>query len=157
MSKLPWTPDFDSYPTRYSIVQVSAVKKSVTLRWDDGRESCFDAFLLRENSPDADTIHPKSREMLISPLDIPDDLQVNSASVDDNGALVIGWSTGEQSLYHPGWLRAHAWFEEGDNPDSITAVTDQILWDAIRFRIRPVLMALRCLRMTGHCLIGWNP
>ena len=129
MSHLPWTPDFDCYPVRHSIAQVIAEKTSVNLIWDDGRESQFDAFLLRENSPDVDTIHPKSREMLISPLDIPDDLQVKAASVDDNGALVINWSSGEQSFYHPGWLRGHAWFEDGDNPDALPAVTERILWD----------------------------
>lgn len=130
MSRLPWTPDFDCYSLRHKIAQVVADKVSVNLKWDDGRENRFDAFLLRENSPDADTIHPKSREMLISPLDIPDDLQVNAARVDDSGALVIDWSTGEQSHYHPGWLRAHAWFEDGDNPDLLPVVTERLLWDA---------------------------
>ena len=130
MSQLPWTPDFDCYPVRYNIVQVDAEKTSVNLTWDDGRESRFDAFLLRENSPDANTIHPKSREMLISPLDIPDDLQVNSANLDDNGALIVDWSSGEQSIYNPGWLRAHAWFEDDGNPEPLPKVTERLLWDA---------------------------
>ena len=126
---LPWTPDFEHYSTEIAIRQVEVAKRSISLVWSDGRSNQFDIFLLRENSPDEETIHPLSREMKISPLSIPEDLQVVEADIDPSGALRILWSTGETSRYHPGWLRTHAWFDDGDN-NQAQSVTDCRQWNA---------------------------
>ena len=127
---MPWTPDFESYPCDVALQRVEVANGYIRLYWEDGRSNRYDVFLLRENSPDNQTIHFQSREMLISPLDIPQDLQAVSAGLDENGALQVFWSSGEQSRYHPGWLRAHAWFDDGRNTPALPAVTECRHWQA---------------------------
>ncbi len=124
---LPWTPDFETYPIAHTIVSAETSNQIVTVDWSDGRTSQHHALWLRENSPDETTVHPLSREMLIDPLDIPDDVTALSTAVTSNGALEVAWSDRElTSQYHPGWLRAHAWFApEGDNGWS-----QPVLWTA---------------------------
>ena len=130
MTQLPPTQDFDHYSTEHEIATAVANGPSVGVRWNDGRESHYDVFLLRENSPDTKTIHPESRELLLSPLDIPEKLQALSATINQNGSLRVTWSCGKHSDYHPGWLRAHAWFIDGDNDMPLPPVSDPVEWDA---------------------------
>lgn len=121
-SELPWTPDFEVYDLAHRIEAVKIVKTGIELAWEDGQQSTHNNFLLRENSPDQHTVHPLSREMLISPLDLPDDLHAVEAYTVCSGALVVKWSDHHQSRFHPGWLRDHAWFGESNKTDS------RILW-----------------------------
>lgn len=108
---LPWTPDFESYAVEHKLETATVNDDVVSLRWSDGRESQHHAFWLRENSPDPETIHPLSREMLLDPLDIPCDIAPAVARLRTDGALEIEWTNGGPvSAYHPGWLRAHAFF-----------------------------------------------
>ena len=93
---IPWTPDFESYPCDIALIRAEVANGYIQLYWEDGRSNKYDVFLLRENSPDDQTIHFQSREMLISPLTIPEDLQAVTAAVDENGALHVVWSSGEQ-------------------------------------------------------------
>ena len=116
---LPWTPDFEAYPIRHAILEAESSGQTVIIRWSDDRKSEHHVLWLRENSPDAETVHPLSREMLIDPLDIPDDIRATSAAIASNGALEIAWSDrAHVSQYHQGWLRAHAWFEPGNTNDA---------------------------------------
>ena len=78
--------------SEHSIVSASIVKTGIELTWDDGRRNTYNNFMLRENSPDEKTLHPLSREMLISPLELPDDLSAEETSVDATGALMVTWS-----------------------------------------------------------------
>lgn len=113
MSSLPKTPDFDHWPVTHALKGAEPRGASVRVTWDDGKACDYHAFFLRENSPDEATLHPLSRESIMSPLDLPDDLRCDEAVVDDTGALVVTWSHGGHvSRYHPGWLRAHGWFGE---------------------------------------------
>lgn len=121
-SPLPWTPDFDNWPVTHRLTEARAEGDSVRVRWDDGQECAFHAFMLRENSPDEQTIHPLSRESIISPLDLPADLAAQQAGIDSAGALEVAWSDGHASRYHPGWLRAHGWFDDSDGGDT------RVLW-----------------------------
>lgn len=123
-SELPWTPDFDVYDLEHKIVTADVVATGVELTWSDGQRSVHNNFLLRENSPDDQTVHPLSREMLISPLDLADDLRAISTSIDKDGALMVQWSDNHQSRFHPGWLRDHAWIEK---PEKIVS---RVLWKA---------------------------
>ena len=130
MNQLPWVPDFNHYPLEQGIKHAFAKGTFVNVVWQDGCESQYDVFLLRENSPDPEIVHPKSRELLISPLDIPSNLKAISATVASSGALEIHWSTGQINQYHPGWLRAHAWFNDKEVESPLPLLTDQFLWDA---------------------------
>ncbi|MEM6497089.1 MAG: gamma-butyrobetaine hydroxylase-like domain-containing protein [Pseudomonadota bacterium] len=71
---LPWTPDFEAYPIHHSISAAETNQQVVTVHWSDGKQSEHHALWLRENSPDEETVHPLSREMLIDPLEIPDNV-----------------------------------------------------------------------------------
>ena len=126
-SSLPWTPDFESYPVDHNIASAEIMGDAVAVRWSDGYESNHHAMWLRENSPDDKTVHPLSREMLIDPLEIPDDIVPVDVAVSNSGALTVTWShDGLVSAYHPGWLRAHAYF----GPDSDAFEPRPVLWNA---------------------------
>ncbi len=125
MQPLPWTPDFDTWPITHAISDARADGPAIHVTWDDGRTSAFHALFLRENSPDEETINSVSREAVTSPLDFAEDLTAQAVSVDGAGALVVTWSHGGHvSRFHPGWLRAHAWFEDNARRDT------RVLWTA---------------------------
>jgi len=123
---LPQTPDFDSYPIRHRLAAVRAEAGGVTVSWTDGLESRHHPIWLRENAPDAGTCHPVTREQVLMIHEIPADLAAVSAAIDPVGALLVDWSTGEQSRYHPGWLRAHAL----NGATDAFSLPDQVIWDS---------------------------
>lgn len=139
-TSLPWTPDFDVYPTGPGLWSADISGAAVALTWADGRTSQHHALWLRENSPDPDTIHPLSREMAIGPLDLPEDIHPHCVAIDADGSLRVVWSHGAHvSRYHPGWLRAHAWFEEAESRPS------PVLWTAAELSRPPTYDGPRAL------------
>jgi len=112
---LPGTPDYDSYPVEHRPAAAEPIPLGVSVRWEDGLETRFHAVWLRENSPDPETTHPVTREQGLMLKDIPEDLAAAAATVEPGGALLVRWSDGHASRYHPGWLRAHA-VEAGEGP-----------------------------------------
>ena len=112
MSDLPATPDFDVWPIIHTIENVTISDDAVTLKWSDGSESRHHALLLRENSPDPVTTHPKAREMAIGPEEIPEDLSICAARLERSGVLSVEFSDDLQARYHPGWLYGTAWFRD---------------------------------------------
>jgi gamma-butyrobetaine dioxygenase len=119
MTEFPWTPDFDVWPVTYLAKGLSHDGQALAVSWSDGRISHYHALLLRENSPDAATIHPKAREMCISPCEIDGDLSITGAAVLGNGAVEVQFSDGTCSAYHPGWLRGIAWFGPETPPEPV--------------------------------------
>lgn len=115
---LPTTPDFVSWPLEHSVSTLAHTPEALTIIWSDGASSQYYALLLRENSPDAATTHPKAREMCIAPTDIPADLRIVTAEVLANGAVALAFSDGTDSVYHPGWLRGNGWFGD-DSPKPV--------------------------------------
>ena len=149
MSTLPKTPDFDFWPVTHAITKAEPRGTSVRITWDDGKTADYQVFLLRENSPDDATIHPLSRESVISPLDLPDDLTCEAVKIEACGALAITWSHGGHvSRYHPGWLRAQGWF--GQEASSNSAV----LWTAADLAEPPTWDGPEALRDDG-AFLGW--
>ncbi len=151
---LPWTPDFESYGVEHRITEATVNGQAVRLRWDDGQTSEYHAFWLRENSPDEETIHPQSREMLIDPLDIPEDITPVEVAVAANGALAVTWSHGGRiSRYHPGWLRRHAWLGKGSDWDGEPAL-GQVLWNGAILPEPPTYDGPEALR-DDQVLLAW--
>ena len=109
MSDLPMTPDFDFWPIDHTAVSIELRNESIAICWSDKKISEHHALLLRENSPDATTTHPKAREMSIAPQDIVTDLQILNADILPSGAISVSFSDGLHTQYHPGWLRGTAW------------------------------------------------
>ena len=121
MLDLPITPDFDYWPIDHNADRLEVRNDSIAIWWSDDQISEHHALFLRENSPDATTIHPKAREMSIAPQDIIADLQILGADILPSGAIAVSFSDGLQTHYHPGWLRGNAWF----GPDTPLSV---IMW-----------------------------
>ncbi len=110
ISDLPGTPDFETWPIRQAIEDVSVTRDGLSLTWSDGSRSDHHVLLLRENSPDPATTHPKAREMAIAPTDIAEDIAIVSAGLDASGALSVRFSDGLSTRFHPGWLHGTAYF-----------------------------------------------
>ncbi len=123
MTALPPTPDFDFWPVDHAVHTLKIAEDALTITWTDGRTSQHHALLLRENSPDPVTTHPKAREMAIGPEDIPIDLHILDARRQASGAVLVSFSDGLQSEFHPGWLRGTAWFGH-ETPEPL------VLWTA---------------------------
>lgn len=123
MPALPLTPDFDVWPIRCSVQDVSHSEDAMSVTWSDGSQSQHHALLLRENSTDPITTHPKAREMAIGPEEIPEDLCIKAVALQVSGAVWVEFSDGLQTEYHPGWLHGSAWF--GEEPS-----VDLTLWTA---------------------------
>lgn len=116
MTDFPWTPDFDIWPIEHTASGLTHTPEALSITWSDGATSQHHVLLLRENRPDADTIHPKAREMCIAPTGIPNDLAITAASLFDGGVVSVSFSDGKNSAFHPGWLRASAWLGEEPPP-----------------------------------------
>ena len=99
------TPDFYSYAWT-PVDRVVLDGRFVDLRWSDGTElRAFDLWL-RENAVGGGGVDPATREGLIDPADLGDDVAVTSAGLTDDGALVVEFAPdGVVATYHPGWLR----------------------------------------------------
>ncbi len=119
MTELPWTPDFDTWPILHTVIAVTHNKDVLSITWSDGATSQYHALLLRENSPDPETVHPKAREMCVSPSAIDGDLGIRSARVEAGGAVSVDFTDSKTSRFHPGWLRGIAWFGADDTPQPI--------------------------------------
>ncbi|MEM7121723.1 MAG: TauD/TfdA family dioxygenase [Pseudomonadota bacterium] len=116
MDDLPWTPDLDHWPVDHTVDDLTHTTDALCVTWSDGLTSEHHVLLLRENSPDATTIHPTVREMCVAPTDIDADIVIVSTSHDDNGAVSVSFSDGMTSAYHPGWLRGTAWLSNAERP-----------------------------------------
>lgn len=119
------TPDFDSYPSARTVTSASPTALGIEVVWDDGLVTQFHALWLRENAPDPETTHADSREQRLQLVDIDPSLRVIEGHADDAGGLVVRWSSGESSRFHPGWLRAWA-YETNEAPFALPA---RRLWD----------------------------
>ncbi len=112
MTDLPITPDFANWPKEHSAQQLDWDDEHLSIIWSDGVATEHHVLLLRENSPDPVTLHPKAREMAIAPTDIPADIKIQSGMIEKNGTVLLNFSDGLATAYHPGWLRGTAWTGE---------------------------------------------
>lgn len=124
----PQTPDYDVYPISHSLIRVSTDGAVVTLVWDDERESHFHSFWLRENEPSPATHNPDTRELKLTPMELPEAPAVANARIDADGFLSLYFPDEDLSArYHPGWLRTND-YSNGGREDE--ALADTVLWSA---------------------------
>ena len=99
------TPDFYEYPwTPLASAEIDG--RFVDLVWPDGAELRAFDFWLRENAVGGGGVDLATREALIDPAELADDIAILSADVNNAGALVVEFAPdGTRSQYHPGWLR----------------------------------------------------
>ena len=125
LQELPLTPDFEDWPITQRLAKAQLLDGDVNLVWSNGQSCQFSRFFLAENDPAPECLHPLSREALISPLDLPEDLSITAAHILEQDILEIHWSHSRRSSrFHPGWLYAHGWF--GPEPTHVT----EHLWRA---------------------------
>ena len=153
------TPDFYEY--RWSPLSSAQVAgRFVELTWDDGAALSALDYWLRENSVDAGGVDFATREGLLDPAQLSDDIAISAAAINEDGALEVTFAPDDVvARYHPGWLRhvadnnhtASSWlpatktwtaadFGEPPTHDGATALTDdsvfgQWLDDLVRFGI----------------------
>ncbi len=99
------TPDFYEYPW-VPVQSVETQGRFLILRWADGAElTAFDLWL-RENAIGQGGIDPSTREALLDPAHLHDDIAVRSAAVSDSGSVLVTFGPDSVTAeYHPGWLR----------------------------------------------------
>lgn len=130
MTRLPPTPDFDSYAVPADIVSVATedAGRVLCLAWSDGRSSRFHAIWLRDNSCDPGNLNLETRETTVNVTALPTDPRVVEAHIDAAGALAVRWSPGDSvDRFHPGWLYAHD-YSNGAQPHDPGVVP--VAWDA---------------------------
>jgi gamma-butyrobetaine dioxygenase len=124
----PTTPDYDAWPVTHLIISAKTDGAVLSMVWDDGLESRFHAFWLRENEPSSLTHNPETRELRLTPLQLPETPTVANAAIDADGFLSLDFpDEGLSARYHPGWLRQHD-YSNGGHPDD--AVEIRTLWSA---------------------------
>jgi len=132
------TPDFGTYPTRI-ITDLIIHPLGLEVSYNDGKSSFHLTLNLREHSPDSESTHPITRETLIAPIDIPEDLTITDAHLRKDGFVAVTWSKkitpndSGCSVYHPGWL-----YQTGLSDDIDFKINlEQNLWDAVNFNNIP--------------------
>lgn len=98
-------PDFYHYePSPLAAAVIEG--EFVHLRWPDDAKLACHRFWLRENAVGQGGIDLATREGILDPAELTDDIEVKAAVVDDTGDLNIEWANdGQRSVYHAGWLR----------------------------------------------------
>ena len=99
------TPDFYDYAW-LPAASVHVVGRFVRVAWSDG--TTLDAFdwWLRENAVDAGGVDLATREHLLDPANVAEELRIGSAELTVDGALAVTFEPdGAKAQFHPGWLR----------------------------------------------------
>ncbi len=98
------TPDFATYPW-IPLDRVGFAPPTVVVGWADGTSLDCHALWLYENTV---AIDPVTREATVDPGDLPAAEFLTSAERRADGALLLGWADGRESVAHPGWLSSIA-------------------------------------------------
>jgi len=99
------TPDFYDYPWM-PVVSVQIEGRFMRIGWEDGLElQAFDLWL-RENAVGSGGVDLATREGLLDPAFLSDDIRAVEARVTQDGAVEVSWAPDDvTATYHPGWLR----------------------------------------------------
>ena len=110
------TPDFYDYDQQ-PLSSAVCEGHFVHVFWPDDTELACHRFWLKENAVGQGGIDLATRECILDPADLTDDIEVKSAVVDNAGDLIVEWGhDGQRSVYHSGWLRHVA--ENNHRPSS---------------------------------------
>ncbi len=139
MNAPPLTPDFIPHEWR-PLASAHLADGFVTLEWADGMTFAAYSLWLAENA-EGFGLELLTRESMLEPRDLPAPSDLMSAGVDDDGALVLGWSGGRTVRVHPGWLRYVA---DGALVPS-SALPEPTMWTGTDFSEPPTLDGSRIL------------
>lgn len=159
-------PDFYHYDSR-PIASAALEGEFVHVRWpDDAKLGCH-RFWLKENAVGQGGIDLATRECILDPADLTDDIEVKSAVVDNAGDLIVEWGhDGQRSVYHSGWLRhvadnnhrPNSWLPEAQSwtTDSIGKVP-RVDGSAAVESDEAILALLNNLMVHGACVLENSP
>ena len=91
---------------------VQALADRVVVTWADQRVSPFHHQWLRDNCPCTQCVYTVTREQVLEIVDVDQNLTAANAHIDELGCLSVEWQDGHQSIFDPGWLRAHAYDDD---------------------------------------------
>ena len=94
--------------TRYQVIREGDQVVAVTDH-EQAQTARFHAIWLRDNAPDADTRSPSNGQRLIAIADIPQDIAVGSARVDDNNLIVDFMPEARSVGFDLAWLFANCY------------------------------------------------
>lgn len=106
----------DLYPYRMEqmITDMVSFDGGIRITWDDGQLSEFHYTWLRDNCQCHRCRHPKTLELTLDQSSVPESVVAQEARLTPNGELHLVWPSDQhQSLYQPGWLRAHCYSQRG--------------------------------------------
>ncbi|WP_458128674.1 gamma-butyrobetaine dioxygenase [Pseudomonas sp. Z2-11] len=119
--------DFRRYPLVQALSAVTPLADRVHVTWADGRISPFHHDWLRDNCPCAQCVYSVTREQVLEIVDVPEDLTPGEIDIDGAGCLHVVWQDGHQSLFDPGWLRAHA-YDDQSRAERLAGKPQRQLW-----------------------------
>lgn len=125
-SKEVLTPDFDSYHVTETVTHVRSDGRVLTLDWSDGRVSRYHAIWLRNNACDPATFNLDTREIALSPLDLPAHVSIETCGQDADGAITVRFAPeAHDARFDAAWLRLHD-YSNGGRPDD--AAVAKVHW-----------------------------
>ena len=159
-------PDFYHYDSR-PIASAALEGEFVHVRWTDDTKLGCHRFWLKENAVGQGGIDLATRECILDPADLTDDIEVKSAVVDNAGDLIVEWGhDGQRSVYHSGWLRhvadnnhrPNSWLPEAQSwtTDSIGKVP-RVDGSAAVESDEAILALLNHLMVHGACVLENSP
>lgn len=136
--------DWRRFQTTETVAVTTLSDNAVVVGWSDGRRSPFHFQWLRDNCPCPGCVYALTREQVFEIADVAADLAPQRAISDDAGGLLVYWTDGHESRFHPGWLRAHAYDDASRAERRNTR--QPILWGAER---RETLPTFACDAVMG--------
>ncbi len=120
------TPDFDTYPLAESIRTATSDGRILTLEWSDGLTSRYHAIWLRMNTCDPETFNLDTREILLSPIDLPGRISIDTCGLRSDGAVAVRFAPeGHDACFDAAWLRLHDYSNGGRTDDAAVA---KVFW-----------------------------
>lgn len=120
------TPDFESYQVAETVSAVDSDGRILTVDWSDGRVSRYHAIWLRNNACDPVTFNLDTREIALSPLDLPEDIRIATCELAADDVIAVRFAPeGHDARFDAAWLRLHDYSNGGRQDD---AAVEKVFW-----------------------------
>ena len=143
--------DFRTYPLISALGGVQALADRVVVTWADQRVSPFHHQWLRDNCPCTQCVYTVTREQVLEIVDVDQNLTAANAHIDELGCLSVEWQDGHQSIFDPGWLRAHA-YDDDSRAERLADKPTARLW---RNDLQLPVFEYQALMNDNEALLQW--
>jgi len=121
----------------------------VSVKFDDGIESCYHGIWLRDHCKCPNCKHSISKQRLIDTSKIPIDIKPESLTLNGN-ELRINWPDGHQSSFESIWLHHNSY-----NPNIIRNKKNYMLWGKDLINHLPTVSYADVMNEDGDGLKRW--